>query len=97
MRRLSAVLFGATILFSTAAVPALRAQDHDRDRDNHSYHDGKYNDEHRWDNHEDQAYRIYLREHHRKYIEFQRQKEADQQAYWEWRHSHPDSALEHQR
>ena len=59
----------------------------------HTYHDRDHNDDHQWNNHEDRAYRIYLKQNHRKYNDFARLKEEDQQSYWGWRHEHSDIVL----
>lgn len=82
-------------LLAPVAPTMLQAQDHDRDhRDSHQvYHDKKHHDEHQWNDHEDRAYRIYLKDHHRKYEDFNRLRERDQEAYWNWRHSHSDAVL----
>jgi hypothetical protein len=64
------------------------AADHDR-----KYHDGKYNQEHEWNTNEDHAYRVWVKEHHRKYRDFSKIKEEERQSYWEWRHDHPDAEL----
>jgi hypothetical protein len=59
-----------------------------------TYHDQRHNDGHQWSNHEDQAYRIiYAKENHRKYSNFSKLKDNDQQAYWGWRHEHYDALL----
>lgn len=58
-----------------------------------SYHDKKHNDDHEWNAHEDQAYRVYAKENHRKYRDFSRLNDNDQQAYWGWRHEHSDALL----
>jgi len=57
------------------------------------YRDREHNDEHHWDKHEDQAYRIWARENHRKYRDFSKLREEDQRAYWAWRHEHSDAVL----
>jgi hypothetical protein len=69
-----------------------------QDRQDHgnasaTYHDKTNNDDHQWNSHEDQAYRIYQRDHHRNYVEFGRLKPRDQQNYWNWRHKHSDARL----
>ena len=56
-----------------------------------SYHDKEHNDDHHWDTHEDQAYKMYAKENHRKAQNFQKLKEDDQQNYWKWRHEHGDN------
>lgn len=59
----------------------------------HRYHDKKHNDDHEWNDHEQQAYKIWQRDHHRKDMEFDRMSARDQQNYWNWRHSHSDAQL----
>jgi ribulose kinase len=87
----SAALLGAALMAPLALAPlALGADDKEHGR---SYHDKKNNDDHEWNNHEDQAYRMYAKENHRKYRDFSRLNENDQQAYWGWRHQHSDALL----
>ena len=57
------------------------------------YHDKGHNDDHEWNSHEDKAYRIWAKENHRKYVNFQKLKEDDQENYWRWRHDHDDTVL----
>jgi ribulose kinase len=52
------------------------------------YEDKAHHDSHTWNSDEDQRYRSYLREHHKKYREFNRMNRKDQDNYWNWRHSH---------
>lgn len=59
----------------------------------HNYHDKKHNDDHEWNDHENQAYKIYLKDHHRKEVEFDKMNARDQQNYWNWRHTHSDALL----
>jgi hypothetical protein len=61
--------------------------------DDRVYHDKDHNDDHHWDSHEDRAYRMYVKENHHKYVTFAKLPEADQQAYWGWRHEHSDAVL----
>lgn len=87
----SAALLGAALLAPLAMAPmTLRAEDNKTAR---TYHDKKHNDDHEWNAHEDQAYRMYAKENHRKYRDFSRLKDNDQQAYWGWRHEHSDALL----
>ena len=58
-----------------------------------TYHDRGHNDDHQWNSHEDQAYRIWVNENHRQYREFATIKESDRQRYWGWRHEHSDAIL----
>jgi hypothetical protein len=85
--------FFKTALLATAltaplmvTAPSLWAQDR-------TYHDASHNDEHTWNNHEDQAYRIWVKQNHRKYATFGTLKETDQKSYWNWRHEHDDASL----
>ena len=85
------VLLGAALMTRIAIAPtALRAEDHKPAR---TYHDKQHNDDHEWNSHEDQAYRAYAKENHRKYSDFSKLKDNDQQAYWGWRHEHSDTVL----
>jgi hypothetical protein len=52
-------------------------------------------DYHRWNGREERAYRIYLVERRREYLEFRRLDRREQEAYWAWRHSHSDRDLDH--
>lgn len=47
-------------------------------------------DYHRWDRSEQARYREYLRERHRSYVTYQRQRVAERRAYWRWRHEHEE-------
>src|SRR5436309_9373465 len=51
------------------------------------YEDRAHKDFHEWNPDEDQAYRRYLQEHHRKYHEFSKAKKSEQSDYWKWRHA----------
>lgn len=87
----SAVVLSAALMVPLGMAPmAFGADDHENSR---KYHDKKHNDDHEWNNHEDQAYRIYAKEHHRKYRDFSTLRENDRQAYWGWRHDHSDALL----
>ncbi len=87
----NAALLCAALTVPIAMAPtALRAEDQKSAR---KYHDKKHNDDHEWNDHEDQAYRQYAKENHRKYKDFSKLKENDQQAYWGWRHEHSDALL----
>jgi hypothetical protein len=84
-------LLTAALLVPLAMTPAiLRADDH---KDARKYHDKQHNDDHEWNNHEDQAYRMWAKENHRRYNDFSKLNDHDQQAYWGWRHEHSDALL----
>lgn len=85
------LFLAAALIAPLATTPtALLAQDH---RAAVVYHDKEHNDDHEWNDHEDRAYRMYAKEHHRKYVTFSRLNENDRQAYWGWRHEHSDALL----
>lgn len=89
-RLLHTALLGTVLAFSAAVTPvALRAADDHPAR----YHDKDHNDDHEWNKNEDRAYRIYLKDNHRKYENFNKLKEDDQANYWRWRHEHSDADL----
>ena len=52
------------------------------------FYDRSHRDYHRWDRDEDQRYRAYLAERHRRYLAFQRASRQRQREYWRWRHEH---------
>ncbi len=81
----SGFLLGAAWLVPVAA----RAEDH-KDK---TYYDREGKDRHAWNANEDKAYRSYLGEQHRDYVEFGKVKPAQQSEYFRWRHQHPDSTL----
>ena len=51
-------------------------------------YDADHRDYHRWDDHEDRAYRGYLNERHVEYRPLVQLNVDDQRDYWRWRHSH---------
>ena len=53
------------------------------------YYDDYHADYHHWDNREDHAYRVWLRERHYEWREFNRLNRDEQHQYWSWRHDHP--------
>jgi len=82
-----AALFGTALSAPVILMPAtLRAEDR-------VYHDKARNDEHHWDSHEDRAYRIWVKENHRKHRGFAKLNEEEQEQYWAWRHDHSDALL----
>jgi hypothetical protein len=89
-RLLTTTFIGLAMLVPAAAPFALFADEHVQVR---TYHDKEHNDDHEWNNREDRAYRMWAKENHRKYVQFNRVPENDQQAYWGWRHNHTDAQL----
>ena len=88
-------LAGTVLLTGMALAPQFaQAQDRQDHKDaGVSYHDKRNNDDHQWNAREDQAYRIYEKDNHRKEVEFDKLKARDQQNYWNWRHKHSDAEL----
>jgi hypothetical protein len=84
-------LLSAALMVPIAMAPTvLRADDQKSAR---TYHDKKNNDDHQWNSREDQAYRAWGKENHRKYKDFSKLNENDRQTYWGWRHEHSDALL----
>jgi|SRR5579863_687156 len=54
------------------------------------YYDESARDYHEWSDNEERAYREYLGDRHRDYVQFYLLVPRDQQDYWVWRHGHPD-------
>ena len=90
-RFFNVAFLSAALMAPIALAPtALRAQNQSAAR---TYHDKQHNDDHAWNSQEDKAYRIYAKQNHRKYGDFSKLKEEDQQNYWNWRHEHSDALL----
>ena len=81
----SGFLLGAAWLVPVGA----RAEDH-KDK---TYYDRDGHDRHTWNGQEDKAYRVYLGEQHREYVDFGKVKVTQQTEYFRWRHQHPDNVL----
>jgi len=101
MRRLvSTVLIAA----STLAIPAFAAADqqtattteHQRRARRVRVYDPYSHHYLYWSRQEQSAYRQYLAERHQAYVSYQRQRAAQQRAYWRWRHAH-EERLERER
>jgi len=59
----------------------------------HRYYDPGYKEYHTWSSNEDRAYRMYLQEGRRDYVEFPKTTVTQQTEYWKWRHDHPDKVI----
>ena len=89
MRLWNVITLSCALVVPMAVTPvALRADDRDR-----VYHDKARNDDHHWDSHEDRAYRMWSKESHHKYQNFNRLRSEDQERYWAWRHEHSNAVL----
>jgi len=68
-----------------------RQEEHRRDdNDRNRFYDRHHKDYHNWNDNEDRSFRVYLGERHREYHPFVELKVKEQNAYWNWRHRHPD-------
>ena len=57
----------------------------------HRYYDRDGRDWHEWNEHENRAYRHWLREErHERWRAYNRLPAREQRAYWHWRHEHAD-------
>ena len=95
---LSTLLLGASL----AAPIALKAQDESRKEtttttttttETKRYYDPEEKVYRNWTADEDRAYRRYLQENRRDYVEFPKVKVTEQREYFKWRHGHPDSVI----
>jgi len=84
----------SAFVLSTALIAPIAAQGaDDKGQQGKRYYDKSAKDYHTWDNNEDRAYRTYLGQQHRDYSNFNKNKPAQQQQYFTWRHQNPDSTL----
>jgi len=77
LRYLGALVLGVSLLGSVAVAAA---DDHDRAVQRHE-----------WNDHENQYWHQYLKEHRRKDHEWEKATKKEQRNYWKWRDSHPDA------
>ena len=78
-------------LGASALLPATASaqdRDHDRQIQERRMYDRNHRDYHNWNRDEDRTYREYLKDHHRRYVDFSRTNKRQQRAYWQWRHDH---------
>ena len=90
MKRL--MLAGALAGALSIGTTTLCAQEHrqdERNAENRTYTDGQHV-RHEWNADEDAAWKRYREDHHIKQEEFGRTNRKQQEAYWKWRHEHPD-------
>ena len=86
-------IVSAFVLSCALTAPlAMTAADNNTHSDKR-YYDKKGKDYHTWNDNEDRAYRSYLTSQHQSYRTFDKVSPARQQVYFNWRHSHPDAAI----
>jgi hypothetical protein len=78
-------LLAAALVVPAVAPVAVRAQDAA-----HRYYDANRKEYHNWDANEDASWRRYEADQHKKHKDFEKATKEEQQAYWDWRHDHPD-------
>lgn len=84
-RYLTVFSLTAALAGSIGAVPSAAAQ---RAKVQVRVFDSSHKDYHNWDDKEDRTYRQYRQEQHKPYRPYAKTKRADQNQYWEWRHTH---------
>jgi hypothetical protein len=97
------ILNGLLLGIALIAPVALRAEDEKNEKttttttttttSSKRYYDSEEKVYHSWTPQEDRAYRLYLGEVHRDYVEFPKVKVTEQREYFKWRHGHPDSVI----
>lgn len=86
------ILLSAALTAPMASSTRAATQDDHRDEKKQArVYDRSHKDYHNWDDNEDRFYRQYLGEKHEDYREYSKLNHNQQTAYWNWRHSHPDS------
>jgi type III secretory pathway component EscR len=79
--------FSALVLGAFLMTPvAIQAQDQP-----HKYYDRDHKDYHVWNDSENTAWTRYQDENHIKAHDWKKANKKEQQAYWNWRHDHPDA------
>jgi hypothetical protein len=94
-RYVSSLFLAAALLAPPGIMAAFTPQDQERHEEHQReeqrrYYDREHRDYHNWNDGENRVYRNYLEVQHRVYIDFDRANHHQQQAYWHWRHEHPD-------
>src|SRR5712672_4203400 len=84
------ILSGALLCGALFAPTGLKAQEERKTTttttttETQRYYDPDEKDYHEWNTSEDRAYRVYLQDKHRDYIEFPKVKEKDRKEYYKW-------------
>src|SRR5579863_3219500 len=91
-------LLSAAIVMPAAIRSGARPQDRDhRDdgrQDDRRAYDSVHRDWHDWDDREEGAYKRFLEERRRPYRSYFDVDVRTQADYWNWRHGHPDQAVQ---
>jgi hypothetical protein len=93
-------ILGTLVLGSALMIPAVAQQTEEKSTtttttttESHRYYDSSTKAYHDWNANEDRAYRMYLQERHKDYVEFPKTTTSEQTEYWRWRHDHPDKVI----
>ncbi len=86
-RYISSLLLAAALAAPVAVLSAPAPKD---DGVQVRIYDSHHKDYHKWDDHENRAWALYLTNNHKKQHEFSKSSKREQTRYWNWRHSHPD-------
>jgi len=95
-KTLSAIILGGALMIPGYA---LAQQTHEKTTttttttETQRYYDSDARIYHQWNTNEDRAYRMYLEEGHRDYVEFPKTTVTQQTEYWKWRHNHADKII----
>jgi hypothetical protein len=90
-RYLSFIFLSAALTAPVAISTSAAQDDHRNDKKDTRVYDRSHKDYHNWDGNEDRAYRQYLGDKHQDYRDYSKLNHGQQNTYWNWRHSHPDS------
>jgi hypothetical protein len=88
--QLSALILAGALLAPAIGQAAVTAPPEQTVRAQVRVYDRAHRDNHVWDEREERAYRQHMAEQHRRAVTFQRLSRTRQNAYWNWRHQHPD-------
>ncbi len=91
MKRLLATLLFAGLSVSPALLTAQDQDHHDQDHHAKVYYDRVHKDKHEWNDGEAASWDRYRQDNHVKIAVFDKASKRQQQAYWNWRHDHPDA------
>jgi hypothetical protein len=83
-------LAGALAAPAAMVTSATPQEEEHHDKDKRKVYDREHKDYHNWDDNEDHAYRQYLGEQRMDYRDYEKLNRDQQNAYWNWRHSHND-------
>jgi hypothetical protein len=85
------VFLAGALAAPAAMVTSATPQDEEHhNKDKRRVYDQEHKDYHNWDTNEDHVYRQYLGDQKMDYRDYDKLNRDQQNAYWNWRHSHND-------